>query len=343
MQRNREAEEATILYVLKLEQGKYYVGSTNNLDQRFAQHCNGNGSAWTQRYPPIEVQEEMRGCNRFHEDALVYTYMSRYGVENVRGGTHSAVSFQAGDREEIRRRLRHAANQCFNCGSSTHFANACPDLTSSRDPHEESRQHGRRRRLQCTRCGRESHTEESCFAITHANGDYLMSDYEQSASSEEELPAVCSRCGRDSHDSSACFAGTNVLGQPIRAAAGARSNHEEEESSSSDEEPVSSSRCGRNSHGSSACYDTTNVQGQPIGPVAATARRPPNNHPFCSRCGRDSHTTGSCYASTHADGRPLGEGRGGLQQRPNYYYGRSNDLQQWDSEEENSSYDDGDY
>ena len=42
---NAHKEEATILYVLKLESNKCCVDSTNNLDQRFAEHLGGKGSA----------------------------------------------------------------------------------------------------------------------------------------------------------------------------------------------------------------------------------------------------------------------------------------------------------
>ena len=152
----------TTLYVLKLRQGKFYVGSTNNIDSRFAEHLNGNGSAWTREHEPVEIVSTFRG-NRFQEDSLVLTYMSRYGIENVRGGTYSSLCLPDDSKHLIERQLRHAGNQCFNCGSSDHFANQCPDMTrgnrqqpqqqQQQAAQEEPVQHIRRQRLRvtCTR------------------------------------------------------------------------------------------------------------------------------------------------------------------------------------------------
>lgn len=47
----------TNIYVLKLEQNKYYIGKSNNIDIRLNDHMNGNGSQWTKKYKPIEITE----------------------------------------------------------------------------------------------------------------------------------------------------------------------------------------------------------------------------------------------------------------------------------------------
>jgi predicted GIY-YIG superfamily endonuclease len=38
------------VYVLQLEDGKYYVGKTADLPKRFKEHREGNGAAWTINY-----------------------------------------------------------------------------------------------------------------------------------------------------------------------------------------------------------------------------------------------------------------------------------------------------
>ena len=43
------------VYVLVLENGKYYVGSTSNLAQRVHQHLSGNGSRATKRSKPQAI------------------------------------------------------------------------------------------------------------------------------------------------------------------------------------------------------------------------------------------------------------------------------------------------
>ncbi len=45
------------VYVLQLEQGKYYIGKTNNPKFRLNNHFNANGSEWTKLYRPLKVLE----------------------------------------------------------------------------------------------------------------------------------------------------------------------------------------------------------------------------------------------------------------------------------------------
>lgn len=45
------------VYVLLLESGKYYVGSTSNLAARLHQHLSGNGSKATKRSRPVAVEQ----------------------------------------------------------------------------------------------------------------------------------------------------------------------------------------------------------------------------------------------------------------------------------------------
>lgn len=46
-----------IIYVLKLENDKFYIGITYNLNFRFAQHLAGEGSNWTALHKPIKIHE----------------------------------------------------------------------------------------------------------------------------------------------------------------------------------------------------------------------------------------------------------------------------------------------
>ena len=53
------------IYILQLEQGKYYVGKTNNPLFRLEQHFNSNGSVWTTKYNPISVLEIINDCDEY--------------------------------------------------------------------------------------------------------------------------------------------------------------------------------------------------------------------------------------------------------------------------------------
>lgn len=82
------------LYVLKLEQDKYYVGITSQtVEQRFKEHLNGTRPAnWTKKYIPLEIvhQRALGIINKEDAEAIenkvVRDYINTYGINNVRGG-----------------------------------------------------------------------------------------------------------------------------------------------------------------------------------------------------------------------------------------------------------------
>lgn len=82
------------LYVLKLEQNKWYVGITSlTPEKRFSQHWSGFGGAnWTRKYKPIKIYytKDLGYCSikraERYESRLTRTYMRKYGWNNVRGG-----------------------------------------------------------------------------------------------------------------------------------------------------------------------------------------------------------------------------------------------------------------
>ncbi len=61
------------IYILKLEQNKYYIGKTNNPKLRLKQHINNNGSSWTKKYKPVSILKIHNNCDPFDEDK--YTKM----------------------------------------------------------------------------------------------------------------------------------------------------------------------------------------------------------------------------------------------------------------------------
>ena len=43
------------IYILKLKQGKYYVGKTSNPNFRIESHFNSKGAEWTKMYKPEKL------------------------------------------------------------------------------------------------------------------------------------------------------------------------------------------------------------------------------------------------------------------------------------------------
>ena len=82
------------IYILPLEDGYYYVGSTTRLDKRFKEHVQGTGAAWTKLHPPLgkELMQtwEIPNMSLFQveqmEDVLTVAMQKKYGLNKVRGG-----------------------------------------------------------------------------------------------------------------------------------------------------------------------------------------------------------------------------------------------------------------
>ena len=76
----------TTIYILQLNNDKYYVGKTNKLlNDRYKEHLDGIGSFWTKKYKPLSIIKQIENSSPFDEDRYVKEYMSIYGIENVRG------------------------------------------------------------------------------------------------------------------------------------------------------------------------------------------------------------------------------------------------------------------
>lgn len=81
------------LYVLSLEQGKYYVGiTTQTPEARFLEHLHGRKTYWTARYKPIEIIQKVslggldEEASKQYENRVTRKYMKEKGINNVRGG-----------------------------------------------------------------------------------------------------------------------------------------------------------------------------------------------------------------------------------------------------------------
>lgn len=82
------------LYVLKLENDKWYVGITSKTpEERFAEHIAGKRAAyWTMANRPIEIElvEDLGVVSKQHaekyENKITRALMKERGLNNVRGG-----------------------------------------------------------------------------------------------------------------------------------------------------------------------------------------------------------------------------------------------------------------
>jgi predicted GIY-YIG superfamily endonuclease len=114
------------VYVLKLEQEKFYVGKTlKDPQQRFEEHKINPECAWLKTYAPLAVVESRQYAGMFDEDSVTKAYMLTYGIENVRGGTYTEMWMPEHVRQQLTIELRALTNVCFRCGQVGHFSESC--------------------------------------------------------------------------------------------------------------------------------------------------------------------------------------------------------------------------
>ena len=142
-----------VVYVLSLENNKYYVGKTDNLERRFAEHLHGQGRSahWTRKHKPIRVIETFEDSDGLQEDKITLSYMIRHGVDNVRGGPYVSVSLSEDTMAHILLRVRMACDLCAVCGSPAHFVKDCKQKAAVA-----------KTRIKCHTCNSCHHFTEDC-------------------------------------------------------------------------------------------------------------------------------------------------------------------------------------
>jgi predicted GIY-YIG superfamily endonuclease len=191
----------TNIYVLQLEGNKWYVGKAANVEARYQQHLNGQGSMWTQKYKPVSLVETLNGVSPFEEDKKTKELMAKYGVQNVRGGTYVTEQLTPEQILGIKQEIWGAKDCCTRCGDSSHFVRDCEaetdvegeplddeldvwccelcdaEFISEREAEQHERSCGKQDTKNvagsCFRCGRQGHYANNCYARTTVRGDYI--------------------------------------------------------------------------------------------------------------------------------------------------------------------------
>lgn len=173
------------IYVLLLENEKYYIGKTDNPDFRIDDHFKFGGCAWTKKYKPIKILDIILNCDDYDEDKYTRIYMDKYGINNVRGGSFVSIKLDKNTITQLEKMSNMTNNRCFKCGKDGHFGKNCDEEEwidiwvceycdkefidkNDCEQHEEFCN-----KNVCYRCGRKGHYADSCYARKHIKGYYL--------------------------------------------------------------------------------------------------------------------------------------------------------------------------
>lgn len=154
-----------ILYVLNLDQNKYYVGITDDFEKRLYQHKIGVGSEWTKTYKYLSTRENKQISNDIaeHEETkLTCKLMLKLGINNVRGAQFCKVEpFTEKDTDILVGTIGHVLKISYR-DIKTKIISMLEDEDEDED---ELYPKG-----SCYRCGRNNHYAYNCYARTNIHG-----------------------------------------------------------------------------------------------------------------------------------------------------------------------------
>jgi hypothetical protein len=207
------------IYILQLEQNKYYIGKTDNPDYRLNNHFNSNGSEWTKLYKPIKVLQIIPDCDDYDEDKYTQIYMDKYGFDNVRGGSFVQIKLDKTITNILQQKHNGTNNKCFKCGVDGHFANECANNNKKIDDKNNEKL------CNCATSINFISNELNNLNINEElNNVYICENCDKEFTDEKKCKnhekkcnkIICYRCGRDGHKSTSCYASKDINGRFLK-------------------------------------------------------------------------------------------------------------------------------
>jgi predicted GIY-YIG superfamily endonuclease len=206
---------STTIYVLCLEGGRYYVGKTNDIIERYQQHLNGNGAAWTRKYKPISLVKTIENVSSFEEDKITKEYMAKYGIDKVRGGSYVEIELSEFHIAALKMEIWTAKDLCAKCGRPGHFVKDCyakTDASGKKIEYEEDSDEedsDEEDEWECEYCQITFTTEFGCEVHEKSCKRGNTKTHYMKQTKKEN---ACYRCGNSGHYSPECYATRHVKG-----------------------------------------------------------------------------------------------------------------------------------
>lgn len=171
----------TVIYILRLKGGNYYVGKTSDIASRYQAHLDGTASAWTSLHYPLLLERTIPVTSPFDEDNITKEQMARHGIDKVRGGSYCQEILSSAQLATLQAELHTALGTCYTCGKSGHYAAGCSS-TKKKIPSAVTKKLAGSE--ECYRCGHRGHYVSDCYATRDIDGITIDSDDEEDEEDE---------------------------------------------------------------------------------------------------------------------------------------------------------------
>jgi len=120
------------VYILKCKNNCYYIGKTHgSYFQDIDNHFQGKGCEWTQEHKPIRVEILRHFCDETDDDFFTRLYITRYGLDKVRGGSYSELRLSQQQIFELSHYPIDTHITCCKCFMKGHKGHLCPFIRNS--------------------------------------------------------------------------------------------------------------------------------------------------------------------------------------------------------------------
>jgi hypothetical protein len=145
------------VYVLKLENGKYFIGYTISL-KNLREQLEKKNIKWLQKNSFIKILKVYNNCDKFDVDKYTKKYMELYGIENVRGGSYYHFKLNENVIKQIEKEF-DISNQNIYENEEEDEENKEEYIEDSFDKLEKEFEIINK----CSRCGSNDHYVYQCF------------------------------------------------------------------------------------------------------------------------------------------------------------------------------------
>ena len=122
------------IFILKCADNCYYIGKTHgSYFIEIDNHFQGRGCEWTRIHKPIRLEILRHFCDESDDDFYTRLYVTKYGLDKVRGGSYSQTHLTEQQIYEMNHYPIDTHITCLKCFTKGHKGHLCPFIRNSLD------------------------------------------------------------------------------------------------------------------------------------------------------------------------------------------------------------------